>query len=627
MPTPPRLDKPTRIFISYRREDSQTITGRIDEWLVERIPRENVFIDIDSVEYGDNFVSRIAETILQCQAMLVVIGPHWLNESGELSHYVQSEIEQALRSQRQIIPVLVEGASLPPAERLPESVRSLVYLNAALVRSGRDFQRDMEDVAKTLNIPVHQRGGRSEPSDTGRHISRRLLLVGTASAAVVIALGVGAQRWYASLSPSHPTRTPVYPYTPGSVLYAFERTSGYLYALNAHDGTVRWKRGPEAEFTVFAPLVEGTTVYLGTASGMLYALDGDKGTLRWQQSIPGVAIQSALVAAGALYVNSAPRPGSPNVLPTLYAFAADNGALRWQASNFAAALAQGALYGFTSQRATINGFTQDTIVGLSALDLDNGRPRWSYALNPPSVTSAYNSQLVLGATTIYLASDIASLDSPETSALYAIDTQSGALKWTAPTTGKEALLVATEQSVFVSAQLAAAEVLALSTAGGTPRWRFPIVPGVPDELGEPSMVAVAGESVLFAADGVYELDGQTGTVQSHYLNGLGIDASQPLIVGDMLYVTSPGFNQSSYALTSDATVYAVSRQTTDRPLKWKLQLSGGTVGNLTRVGETLIFTSGGEGLYAVDSATGVVRWRFKSSGSSDFTAPVPGPQA
>lgn len=619
MPATPRRNRPGKIFISYRREDSQAITGRIDGWLVERMPREDVFIDIDSIEYGTNFAERIKTTISQCLAMLVVIGPHWLNDEEELSQSVRVEVEQALQNGLQIIPLLVEGASLPPAERLPESVRSLVYLNAAPVRSGRDFQRDMQDVAEALHLPIRQHTRSREPLHVGSQISRRAVLTTAAGVAGATALGLAALNWFGS-------RTSVYPYSPRSVLYIFEEDKASLFALNMRDGSVRWKRQTEAEFTSFTPLTVGTTVYLGASDGTLYALDGNTGTPHWQQSIPGATITSAFVVAGSIFVNSRPSSGSPKVLPTLYAFSADSGSLRWQASNFTAILAQDALYGVISTRRTVNGFNRDDVTGLSALTLDNGVPRWSSPLSSLGEFSVSSVQPILLDQALYLASDISNLDSGETSTLYAFDIRSGSLLWQAHTTGKETLLAGAGESVFLSTQLASPAVLAVNTADGHRRWAFPITPRIPDELGEPSMVTVAGDNVLFSADGVYELDAQTGSIRSHYLSGLGIDASQPLVAEDMVYVTSPGFDESTFALNTYATVYAVSRKTTDRPLIWKKRLDSGRADNLTIVGNTLVFSSGHDGLYAVNRTTGAVLWRFQS-GASNFTAPILGPQA
>lgn len=148
----------SKVYLSYRREDSATVAGRIYDWLIQHMPKGDVFFDVD-MEYGINFVERIRETISQCRAILVVIGPQWFNEHGEPSQYVRMEVEQALDTGIQVIPVLVGDATMPTQEQLPPTLRRLSLLNAAIVRDGRDFHRDMQDLGRSLNLETIQTTG------------------------------------------------------------------------------------------------------------------------------------------------------------------------------------------------------------------------------------------------------------------------------------------------------------------------------------------------------------------------------------------------------------------------------------------------------------------------------------
>jgi hypothetical protein len=142
-----------QVFICYRRSDTQAITGRIAEWLAQRMPRQDLFIDVD-LEYGIDFVRRIQETIPRCAAVLIIIGSRWLSDQDTPSSFVRMEVELALEHwpRVKIIPVVVDGAQMPAAEILPESIRPLANINAAEVRSGRDFQHDMELLAASLGL-------------------------------------------------------------------------------------------------------------------------------------------------------------------------------------------------------------------------------------------------------------------------------------------------------------------------------------------------------------------------------------------------------------------------------------------------------------------------------------------
>lgn len=146
-----------KIFISYRRDDSATIAGRIHDWLVQRVPSADVFFDMDSIQYGVDFERRIQSTIPHCKAVLAIIGPRWLTGDGHPSEQVTKELELARSHSVATIPVLVENATMPADEHLPPSLQRFQMLNAAQVRTGRDFQRDMEDLAKALGIPLAPR--------------------------------------------------------------------------------------------------------------------------------------------------------------------------------------------------------------------------------------------------------------------------------------------------------------------------------------------------------------------------------------------------------------------------------------------------------------------------------------
>jgi hypothetical protein len=146
-------------FISYRRADSANITGRIYDRLVERYGHAQVFKDVDSIPPGVNFPEYIAESIQASDVALVVIGPRWLDASvgwgrrrlDDPTDFVRIEIETALRLGVVVIPVLVDGASLPPARRLPESLRPLLQQNGLTARPDPDFARDMERVYAAID--------------------------------------------------------------------------------------------------------------------------------------------------------------------------------------------------------------------------------------------------------------------------------------------------------------------------------------------------------------------------------------------------------------------------------------------------------------------------------------------
>jgi hypothetical protein len=145
------------IFLSYRREDSSGVAGRLYDRLTEVFGQEHVFMDIDSIDAGDDFMSAIARTLDECEAVLVVIGKRWLGSSSggsstrldDPNDFVRLEIEQALRKRRLVIPVLIDGATVPSSDLLPDSLSPLIKCNAVSI-THHTFGRDVHALIARL---------------------------------------------------------------------------------------------------------------------------------------------------------------------------------------------------------------------------------------------------------------------------------------------------------------------------------------------------------------------------------------------------------------------------------------------------------------------------------------------
>lgn len=153
----PTLPVP-KLFISYRREDSADVTGRIYDRLLARFGREYVFKDVDNIPLGVNFKTHLENAVAECSVLLAIIGRQWLdivdaNGARRLdnpSDFVRIEIEAALRLNLPVIPLLVQGAAVPPEDRLPPTMSELAYRNGAPVRPDPDFHHDMDRLIKGL---------------------------------------------------------------------------------------------------------------------------------------------------------------------------------------------------------------------------------------------------------------------------------------------------------------------------------------------------------------------------------------------------------------------------------------------------------------------------------------------
>jgi invasion protein IalB len=154
-----------RIFINYRRDDSIGTAGRLHDRLVQAFGRKNLFMDIDTIPAGVDFVEHLNTQVAKCDVFLAVIGPRWLDAKDDGGRrrienpddFVTIEIVAALARDIRVIPVLVDGAHMPNPGELPEHLRPLVRRNAVEVRNAQ-FGRDAEALAAKIREGL-KRGG------------------------------------------------------------------------------------------------------------------------------------------------------------------------------------------------------------------------------------------------------------------------------------------------------------------------------------------------------------------------------------------------------------------------------------------------------------------------------------
>ena len=154
-----KLTRSPRIFISYRRADSTDVTGRIYDRLKEHFGKSAIFKDVDSIPPGVDFKEHLEKAVGKCKVFLVVIGDRWLEAKDEKRRnrlqdpddFVRIEIESALNRNILIIPLLVRGASMPAEQKLPPSLRKLVYRNGISIRPDPDFHGDIDRLIEAIS--------------------------------------------------------------------------------------------------------------------------------------------------------------------------------------------------------------------------------------------------------------------------------------------------------------------------------------------------------------------------------------------------------------------------------------------------------------------------------------------
>src|SRR5262245_20100281 len=163
-----------KLFINYRRDDTRHAAGRLYDHLTTHFSDDQIFMDIDQIEPGEDFVEAINRKVGTCDIAIVAIGPHWLHatdESGKRrlddeDDFVRMEIVAALQRNIRVIPVLVDGARMPGKHDLPEALAPLSRRNAIELSETRfhaDVNRLIEAIEKSFTVAEEEKGLSTTP--------------------------------------------------------------------------------------------------------------------------------------------------------------------------------------------------------------------------------------------------------------------------------------------------------------------------------------------------------------------------------------------------------------------------------------------------------------------------------
>jgi tetratricopeptide (TPR) repeat protein len=154
-----------KIFISYRRDDSAAHAGRLFDRLENHFGQGQVFMDVDNIKPGLDFIQVVEQAVGVCDGLIAVIGREWLSASDpagtgarridDPADLVRLEIASALEREIAVIPVLVQGARMPRRADLPENLKGLANRNALEVSDGR-FRTDITPLIEALGTLTSQ---------------------------------------------------------------------------------------------------------------------------------------------------------------------------------------------------------------------------------------------------------------------------------------------------------------------------------------------------------------------------------------------------------------------------------------------------------------------------------------
>ncbi len=315
----------------------------------------------------------------------------------------------------------------------------------------------------------------------------------------------------------------------------FGGSRGNLYAVNAQTGSLRWcihLSNPGVQATPSCPgshcpsfpsflligtpaIVDGVVYVCASGvgeAGYTYAFNVSDGSLRWRT-------QSDCWSVSIPFGDSAiPLVNNGVVFSGLYALRAQDGQALWKETHIN--LAQdGELILLTVANGVVYACTEAAVYALNAGD---GSIRWRYpphtymTVGGPLVVSASNQMLIVGTQ--------GSVDQPETSAVYAINTENGALRWyhlmgdyVGATFLNNVAYVSSGDQYLYAFNASSGKVLWRSKLGYT-AWYAPVIE----------------KGILYSnADGAYAVDGTNGRILWH--KSLGADQSvsfNPSVVVD-----------------------------------------------------------------------------------------------
>src|SRR5436305_5504247 len=217
------------IAISYRRQDSSPVAGRLYDRLQAEFGKGSVFMDFDSIPYGVDFREHIKQTLGRAKVVVAIIGPEWTG-GKELANrriddptdFVRLEVASALESGIPIIPVLINNTPMPEAKNLPPELEGLAFRNGLVLDSGIDFHHHADRLIAGIHRVIDPRESAavpvSQPPPAGG-ISKGSRVVAISIVVFLIAIA-GIAAWYfksrasEKISPEKATPVSARPATP-----------------------------------------------------------------------------------------------------------------------------------------------------------------------------------------------------------------------------------------------------------------------------------------------------------------------------------------------------------------------------------------------------------------------------
>ena len=164
------------ILVDYRTADARYCAAATSKLLADRFERERIFLDNQSMRPGAKYPAELRTALESMRVLLVLIGPRWMSpyprnnrllpiERG--GDWVRREIRRALQRAVPIVPILLDGVSLPDPGRLPQDVRGLVH-HQTIAIDHRHLRRGVDALGDRLAELLPKRVARRPGTRAGR---------------------------------------------------------------------------------------------------------------------------------------------------------------------------------------------------------------------------------------------------------------------------------------------------------------------------------------------------------------------------------------------------------------------------------------------------------------------------
>jgi hypothetical protein len=244
-----------RILISYRRDDSSGYAGRLFDRLTTALGPQAVFLDIDGIASGADFVDAIQKAVASSHVLIAVIGRNWLDirdDAGKRrlddpGDFVRLEITTALQRGILVIPALVQDARMPREQDLPRDLNALARKQAIEIsdtRFNEDVERLLDDIRASGALPGYDAapGGGPDVAE-GRRFGRRAAMV------MAVVLAAGSLVW-GGVTWSRRTGKPDDPATAPPVVRRFTVEPSRYFKGHVSTVTLSWEVGGAAEISL-----------------------------------------------------------------------------------------------------------------------------------------------------------------------------------------------------------------------------------------------------------------------------------------------------------------------------------------------------------------------------------------